>query len=62
MWPSRPRRARHPYNLRTPDETGGYFRGLELLEPGVVSTSLWRPQPGRAPAALDVYCAVGRTP
>ncbi|GIM93264.1 SAM-dependent methyltransferase [Paractinoplanes toevensis] len=52
----------HPYNLRTPDEIGGYFQGLELLEPGVVPTSLWRPQPGTAPEALDVYCAVGRKP
>jgi hypothetical protein len=52
----------HPYNLRTPEEIGGYFQGLELLEPGVVSTSLWRPQPGTEPAALDVYCAVGRKP
>jgi S-adenosyl methyltransferase len=52
----------HPYNLRTPDEIGGYFDGLELLEPGVVSTSLWRPQPGTEPEPLDVYCAVGRKP
>ncbi|MEO3927686.1 SAM-dependent methyltransferase [Micromonosporaceae bacterium B7E4] len=52
----------HPYNLRTPEEIGGYFEGLELLEPGVVSTSLWRPEPGTEPAALDVYCAVGRKP
>jgi hypothetical protein len=52
----------HPYNLRTPEEIGGYFEGLELLEPGVVSTSLWRPRPGTEPEALDVYCAVGRKP
>ncbi|MEV6350972.1 SAM-dependent methyltransferase [Actinoplanes sp. NPDC051851] len=50
----------HPYNLRTPEEIGGYFDGLELLEPGLVSTSLWRPDPETEPAALDVYCAVGR--
>ena len=52
----------HPYNLRTPDEIGGYFEGLELLEPGVVPTSQWRPQQGTEPEALDVYCAVGRKP
>jgi hypothetical protein len=52
----------HPYHLRTPDEIGGYFEGLELLEPGVVSTSQWRPQPGTEAEALDVYCAVGRKP
>jgi hypothetical protein len=28
----------------------------------VVSTSLWRPQPGTEPEVLDVYCAVGRKP
>jgi hypothetical protein len=52
----------HPYNLRTPDEIGGYFEGLELIEPGVVPTSLWRPEPGTEPVPLDVYCAVGRKP
>jgi S-adenosyl methyltransferase len=52
----------HPYNLRTPEEIGGYFEGLELLESGVVPTSQWRPQPGTDPEALDVYCAVGRKP
>jgi hypothetical protein len=52
----------HPYNLRTPEEIGGYFQGLELIEPGLVPTSRWRPQPGTETAALDVYCAVGRKP
>ncbi|MCA2216560.1 SAM-dependent methyltransferase [Jidongwangia harbinensis] len=52
----------HPYNLRTPEEIGGFFDGLDLLEPGVVSTSRWRPPPGTEPEALDVYCAVGRKP
>jgi hypothetical protein len=52
----------HPYNLRTPEEIGGYFEGLELIEPGLVPTSQWRPQPGTEQAPLDVYCAVGRKP
>ncbi|BCJ51404.1 hypothetical protein Asp14428_28790 [Actinoplanes sp. NBRC 14428] len=52
----------HPYNLRTPEEIAGYFEGLELLDPGVVPTSLWRPEPGTEPESLDVYCAVGRKP
>ena len=52
----------HPYNLRTPEEIGGYFDGLEVLEPGVVPTSRWRPAPGGEAVALDVYCAVGRKP
>ena len=52
----------HPYNLRTPEEIAGYFEGLEILEPGLVPTSRWRPQAGSAQADLDVYCAVGRKP
>ena len=52
----------HPYNLRTPEEIEGYFEGLELLEPGVVPTSQWRPEPGSEAEMLDVYCAVGRKP
>ncbi|MFG1610278.1 SAM-dependent methyltransferase [Actinoplanes sp. NPDC049265] len=52
----------HPYNLRTPEQIAGYFEGLELLEPGVVPTSQWRPQPGSDTSDLDVYCAVGRKP
>ncbi|UGQ12646.1 SAM-dependent methyltransferase [Yinghuangia sp. ASG 101] len=29
------------YNLRTPEQIAGYFRGLELVEPGVVSVTEW---------------------
>lgn len=32
-----------PIRTRTPAEIGGFFTGLELLEPGIVSLSLWRP-------------------
>jgi hypothetical protein len=52
----------HKYNLRSPEQIAGYFEGLELLPPGVVSTPRWRPDPGTDPAALDVYCGVGRKP
>jgi SAM-dependent methyltransferase len=34
-----------PYTLRTIDQFNGYAEGLELLEPGVTSVSLWRPEP-----------------
>jgi len=48
------------YVARTPEQVAGYFAGLELIEPGVVSTPLWRPDPTKdAPVALDVYCGVG---
>ncbi|MBM2615790.1 SAM-dependent methyltransferase [Actinoplanes sp. LDG1-06] len=48
----------HPYNLRSPEQIAGYLEGLELVEPGVVPTPLWRPD-GEAPPALDGYCGVG---
>ncbi|WP_432025980.1 SAM-dependent methyltransferase [Streptomyces sp. 1222.5] len=35
-----------PYNLRTVDEITSFFDGLELIEPGVVSVTQWRPGPG----------------
>jgi S-adenosyl methyltransferase len=52
----------HPYHLRTIEEIVGYFDGLELAEPGVVSTPHWRPGPGPLPAAVDGYCGVARKP
>jgi hypothetical protein len=53
-----------PYCLRSPDQIGRFFDGLQLLEPGLVSCPLWRPEPGPfdPPAELDVFCAVGRKP
>jgi O-methyltransferase involved in polyketide biosynthesis len=51
------------YTSRTPEQIAHYFDGLELVEPGVVSTPLWRPDPsGEPPAGLDEYCGVGRKP
>ncbi|MBO3749576.1 SAM-dependent methyltransferase [Streptosporangiaceae bacterium NEAU-GS5] len=32
----------NPYTPRTPEQIGGYFDGLELLDPGIVSVSRWR--------------------
>jgi hypothetical protein len=32
-----------PYNLRSPEQIGRYLEGLELVEPGLVSCPLWRP-------------------
>jgi hypothetical protein len=34
-----------PAKLRTLAEVARFFDGLELIEPGLVSTSLWRPDP-----------------
>jgi hypothetical protein len=51
-----------PYTLRTPEQIAQYFDGLELLEPGVVACSLWRPENGHvgAPAPVDEFGAVGQ--
>ncbi|MFJ8788556.1 SAM-dependent methyltransferase [Streptomyces sp. NPDC102462] len=35
-----------PYNLRSVEEISAFFDGLELLEPGVVPVTRWRPEPG----------------
>jgi hypothetical protein len=53
-----------PMTLRTPQAIARFFDRLELLEPGVVSTSRWRPDPvetGGSPVPqTDEFCAVGR--
>jgi S-adenosyl methyltransferase len=52
-----------PYNLRTPEEIADFFTGLELVEPGVVSCPLWRPDPDSGtPVAIDAFGGVGRKP
>ncbi|MEW2393531.1 SAM-dependent methyltransferase [Streptomyces venezuelae] len=42
-----------PYFLRPVDKIAAFFDGLELLEPGVVSVPLWRPEAG-TPAAEPI--------
>ncbi len=39
-----------------------FFDGLELLEPGVVSMSRWRPEGSAPPAEVAGYGGVGRKP
>ena len=53
-----------PYYLRTPERIGGFFAGLELVDPGVVSVSQWRAEPGPfgPPPMVDAFCGVGRKP
>jgi hypothetical protein len=50
-----------PYILRSPQQLARFFDGLELLEPGVVSVPLWRPDPGPfgAPDEVDQFGGVG---
>ncbi len=55
-----------PYILRSPEQIAGFFDGLELVEPGVLSCPRWRPDPadtsGGLPAELDAFGGVGRKP
>ena len=55
-----------PYHPRSPEQIAGFFDGLELLEPGVVSCPRWRPDPAEAagglPAEVDMFGGVGRKP
>jgi hypothetical protein len=56
--------AGDPYYIRTPEEIAGFFAGLELVEPGVVSAPLWRPDAdaGADPTPVGTYCGVARKP
>ncbi len=52
-----------PYALRTPEQIAGFFEGLELVEPGVVSCPRWRPDHvGDLPPEVDAFGGVGRKP
>ncbi|WP_143832918.1 MULTISPECIES: SAM-dependent methyltransferase [Nocardiopsis] len=52
------------YHLRTPERLTALFDGLELVEPGVVSCPLWRPEPAQVGWAreMDEYCGLARKP
>ncbi|HST80219.1 MAG TPA: SAM-dependent methyltransferase [Kineosporiaceae bacterium] len=55
--------ANPKYHLRSPERIARLFEGLELIEPGVVSVTRWRPDAsGTLPEVVDQYCAVGRKP
>jgi hypothetical protein len=47
---------------RSSTEIEGYFDGLELLTPGVVPCSRWRPEPGDPDIDVNQYCGVARKP
>ncbi len=53
-----------PGRYRTPAEITRLFDGLELAEPGLVSITRWRPEPGSSgePEEIDQFGAVGRKP
>jgi trans-aconitate methyltransferase len=52
-----------PYHLRTVAEITAYFDGLELVDPGVVSVTQWRPDPGSpAPEIIAEHGGLARKP
>jgi hypothetical protein len=53
-----------PIRTRSRQELTRFFEGLDLLQPGVVSCSLWRPGPSDVgtPAEVTQYCGVARKP
>jgi hypothetical protein len=55
-----------PYRLRSAQQIAEFFEGTELVEPGVVSCPLWRPDLVEVrrglPAEMDQVAGVGRKP
>ena len=57
-----------PYWNRTEEEVASFFEGLELVEPGFVSVSMWRPEQPEGvteiapPQPMDYYGGVARKP
>ncbi len=52
-----------PYEVRSPEQIARCFEGLEMVEPGLVSISQWRPDPAAGDVApVDGYGAVARKP
>jgi hypothetical protein len=52
-------RASSPLVLRTRAEITEFFDGLELIDPGLVQLSLWRPK-GDLPSSYGLFGGVGR--
>jgi hypothetical protein len=54
-------RLAEPVTFRPRDQVTRFLDGLELLEPGVVSYSRWRPGPNaETPQLVPAWCAAGR--
>jgi S-adenosyl methyltransferase len=53
-----------PYHLRSPEQIAALFTGLQLVEPGVVPSSEWRPDPetGTTLPEAAVRCGVAIKP
>ena len=53
-----------PGTHRTPDQLARFFDGMDLVEPGVVSITRWRPEDTSSgePEEIDQFGGVGRKP
>ncbi|GLW64833.1 hypothetical protein Arub01_30770 [Actinomadura rubrobrunea] len=53
-----------PMVVRSPETILSFLDGLELLDPGLVSLTRWRPEatPFGPPPEVDEFCAVARKP
>lgn len=53
-----------PMRTRSRAEIGQFFEGLDLVEPGVVSCSRWRPSAVAIGEIVEVaqFCGVARKP
>ncbi|MFB7597813.1 SAM-dependent methyltransferase [Streptomyces sp. NPDC056160] len=52
-----------PYILRTVEQITAYFDGLELVDPGVVPVTFWRPEPSDpAPQPIGEHGGLARKP
>jgi hypothetical protein len=45
--------------IRTPWQIASFFDGFDVVEPGLVTCSRWRPD-GNDTTPTSEYCAVGR--
>jgi O-methyltransferase involved in polyketide biosynthesis len=55
--------AEPPIKFRSAQQVRRFFHGVELLEPGVVSCSRWRPEPADLELPeVDLLCGVARKP
>jgi hypothetical protein len=57
--------AQPKLKLRTPERIAEFFTGLDVVEPGWVSCSHWRPEitlNGSLPAPVDQWCGIVRKP
>jgi hypothetical protein len=46
--------------LRSREQVGRFFAGMDLVEPGLVRLEEWRPGPADAAGRSTCWCAVGR--